>query len=85
MTNGLALTPSLHRLFDEGLFGLTYSARGLETRVSPRLERRMIESPDGRFRLPLEDGLLVALPAAITLRPDPAQIAYHAREVFLAS
>lgn len=84
VTNGLALTPTLHRLFDEGLFGLTYSARGLETRVSPRLERRMIESPDGRFRLPLEDGLLVALPAAITLRPDPAQIAYHAREVFLA-
>lgn len=85
VTNGLTLTPTLHRLFDEGLFGLTYSARGLETRVSPRLERRMIESPDGRFRLPLEDGLLVTLPAAITLRPDPAQIAYHAREVFLAS
>jgi hypothetical protein len=85
VTNGLALTPTLHRLFDEGLFALIYSARGLETRVSPRLERRMIESPDGRFRLPLEDGLLVALPAAITLRPDPAQIAYHAREVFLGS
>jgi putative restriction endonuclease len=85
VTNGLTLTPTLHRLFDEGLFGLTYSARGLETRVSPRLERRMIESPDGRFRLPLEDGLLVRLPAAITLRPNPAQIAYHAREIFLAS
>ncbi len=85
VTNGLALTPTLHRLFDEGLFTLRYSNRGLETRVSPRLERRMIESPDGRFRLPLEDGLLVALPAAITLRPDPAQIGYHAREVFLAA
>jgi putative restriction endonuclease len=85
VTNGLALTPTLHRLFDEGLFSLAYSARGLETRVSPRLERRMIESPDGRFRLPLEDGLLVALPAPITLRPDPAQITFHARNVFLAA
>jgi len=45
----------------------------------------MIESPDGRFRMPLEDGLLVVLPAAVTLRPDPAQIAFHARNVFLAS
>ncbi len=85
VTNGLALTPTLHRLFDEGLFALTYSARGLETRISPRLERRMIESPDGRCRLPLEDGLLVTLPAAITLRPEPAQIAFHAREIFVAS
>jgi putative restriction endonuclease len=85
VTNGLALTPTLHRLFDEGLFALAYSAHGLVTRVSPRLERCMIESPDGRFRLPLEDGLRVTLPAAMTLRPDPAQIAYHAREVFLAS
>lgn len=85
VTNGLALTPTLHRLFDEGLFSLAYSNRGLETRVSPRLDRRMIESPDGRFRMPLEDGLLVVLPAAVTLRPDPAQIAFHARNVFLAS
>ena len=85
ITNGLALTPTLHRLFDEGLFSLVYSTRGLETRASPRLERRMIESPDGRFRMPLEDGLLVALPAAVTMRPDPAQIAFHARNVFLAS
>ncbi len=45
----------------------------------------MIESPDGRFRMPLENGLLVALPAAITLRPDPAQISFHARNVFLAA
>ncbi len=85
VTNGLALTPTLHRLFDEGLFTLAYSNRGLETRVSPRLERRMIESPDGRFRMPLEDGLLIPLPAAVTLRPNPAQIAYHARHLFLAS
>lgn len=85
MTNGLALTPTLHRLFDEGLFALAYSSHGLVTRVSPRLERCMVESPDGRFRLPLEDGMRVTLPAAMTLRPDPAQIAYHAREVFLAS
>ena len=85
VSNGLALTPTLHRLFDEGLFSLAYSTRGLETRVSPRLDRRMIESPDGRFRMPLEDGLLVVLPVAVTLRPDPAQIAFHARNVFLAS
>ena len=85
VTNGMALTPTLHRLFDEGLFTLVYSGRGLETRVSPRLERRMVESPDGRFRMPLEDGLLVVLPSAVTLRPDPAQVAYHARHLFMAS
>lgn len=85
VTNGLALTPTLHRLFDEGLFTLAYAGHGLETLVSPRLERRMIESDDGRFRIPLTDGLLVALPAAVTQRPDPAQIAYHARHLFQAS
>ncbi|HSW41967.1 MAG TPA: HNH endonuclease [Patescibacteria group bacterium] len=85
VTNGLALTPTLHRLFDEGLFTLAYADRGLETRISPCLDRRMIESPDGRFRMPLEDGLLVALPTAVTMRPDPAQIAYHSRNIFLSA
>ncbi len=85
VTNGIALTPTLHRFFDEGLFTFEHTARGLETRVSPRLDRRMIESPDGRFRLAIEDGLLARLPGAIVMRPDPAQIRYHAQRIFRAS
>ena len=83
VSNGLALTPTLHRLFDAGLFSATFEDGMPRLLVSPRLERRMVESVDGRFRLTLEDGHPLLLPASRDGWPDPRQLAFHRERVFL--
>ena len=51
VSNGIALTPTIHRLFDEGLFTLGSSPEGLVVITSPHLEPTMITSSDGAFVL----------------------------------
>ena len=85
VSNGLALTPTLHRLLDKGLFTLRYEDASIRVRVSPRLEESMVSSPDGSFRMPLSDGLIVRLPTDPTRWPHPDQLRYHEHEIFIAS
>lgn len=85
VSNGLALTPTLHRLFDAGLFTATYQEGRPRLLVSPRLERRMIESPDGRFRLTLEDGAPVKPPTRLEDWPSRDQLDFHRSRIFIAS
>jgi putative restriction endonuclease len=83
VANGIAMTPTVHKLFDAGLFTLE-SARdgGLELRTSTALDRRMIESPDGTSRIELTDGVRLVLPSDPRAWPSPDQIRYHQRRVF---
>ena len=83
LSNGLSLTPTLHRLFDSGLFTVAYSGGAPTVVVSPRLEQSMIVSPDGTFRLELRNGLPLALPRDARSKPSPAQLRFHQRHVFL--
>lgn len=82
VSNGLALTPTLHRLFDKGLFTLTYRGLDLEVRTSPRLAQEMIVGREG-FALRLHDGLELTLPTDPALRPAPEQLDYHSSQVFI--
>lgn len=82
VTNGLVLTPTLHRLFDQGLFTLRWEEAHLEIVTSPYLEPTMIASPDGSFRLPLATGLRVALPVDHGHWPNSSQVRYHQSQVF---
>ena len=82
VSNGLSLTPTLHRLFDQGLFTLAQRDTRLEVVTSPLLETTMIESPDGAFRLPLVTGLPIRLPSDPSARPSPGDLRFHSREVF---
>lgn len=85
VTNGLALTPTLHRLLDVGLFTLRYEEERIAVRVSPRLHNTMIAAPDRSFQLPLRDGLRLLLPSDPRRWPDTDQLQYHERRVFVAS
>ena len=85
VSNGIALTPSLHRLFDQGLFTIEYRDSALRTVVSPRLEPSMIRNAGDTFRLPLVTGLVVRLPIDRQLWPDPGSLRFHNRAVFKAS
>lgn len=80
-TNGIALTPTVHRMFDAGL--ITLRARGNEVvvRTSPQLLPQMLTSPSGT-RLLIEDGQPIRLPADPTAQPDPEFLDYHRKNVF---
>lgn len=82
ISNGIALTPTLHRLFDEGLFTIVGSAGLLSLVRSPLLGPTMISSPDGSFALPIETGLVVRATVQPDLQPRLDQLRYHQRHVF---
>jgi hypothetical protein len=77
------MTPTVHRLFDTGLFTLRSAADGgLEIQVSSALDGRMISSPDGASRIELRDGVRLVLPTDHGAWPNADQIHYHQRRVF---
>lgn len=83
--NGLALTPTLHRLFDQGLFTLQYVNDHLEVLTSPRLDRRMVEVPERRVSLAVQDGTRLMLPGSPDQKPRRALVDYHRERIFIAS
>lgn len=84
VSNGLPLTPTLHRLFDAGLFTIRYRDGRPEVKTSPRLEPGMFQAPERGFVLALRDGLPLLAPSDQRLWPHPEQLRFHAREVFRA-
>ena len=77
--NGLALTPTAHDLFDAGLWTIDDDLR---IRVA---QSDLIESilPGGsHFKLSDLHGRRLSFSPQATLRPDPAHLAWHRREVF---
>jgi putative restriction endonuclease len=80
--NGISLTPTLHRLFDAGLFTVAYEDGRPVVRTSPRLQPTMISVPARGFELPLRDGLQLLTPTNNGDWPSPDQVLYHQREIF---
>lgn len=83
IANGLALTPTLHRMFDKGLFTLVHRGSSVEVRTSPRLSDEMVEGREG-FALRLTDGLELVLPANLYTRPSREALEYHQSQIFVA-
>jgi hypothetical protein len=82
ITNGLPLTPTLHRLFDVGLFTVAYDEGRAIVRTSPHLELGMIQVPERGFVMSLTDGLPLLLPPDPRSWPNPDQLLFHSRQVF---
>lgn len=83
VTNGLPLTPTLHRLFDAGFFSAEYQNGRPVVIVSPRLEQRMIVSDDHHFKLELQDGLPLRVPHRSDSWPNRHQLDFHRAHVLL--
>jgi putative restriction endonuclease len=83
--NGIAMTPTLHRLFDFGLFTLEPAGDDLRVLVSPRLETRMVEVPERGVSLGLNAGTALLLPANPALRPRKSDVDFHRNRVFLSA
>ena len=74
--NGVALTPTVHRLFDGGVLAFEYVGEALLLRVS---------QDTGSFDLMglrLVDGASISLPSDPDVRPDPAVVNYHRRVIW---
>ena len=82
VTNGLSITPTVHRLFDEGLLTVRWQASELQLLRSPALEPEMIESPEQGTTIRLETGMRLLLPSDRLSWPSPDQVRYHQRQVF---
>jgi putative restriction endonuclease len=82
VSNGMSLTPTVHRLFDEGLVSARWSGETLELVRSPRLDPAMIESPERGTTIRLETGMPLLLPSHRSAWPSLEQIRYHQRQVF---
>ena len=82
VSNGLPLTPTLHRLFDAGYFTLAYNDGRPEVRVSQQLERSMVVSADERFRLDLRNGMRLMMPSDQRAWPNAEQVRFHQTHVF---
>lgn len=82
ITNGLSLTPTVHRLFDEGLVSARWAGAALELVRSPRLEPEMVEAPERGTVIRIETGNALILPADRSQWPSAEQIRFHQRNVF---
>lgn len=82
VTNGLSLTPTVHRLFDEGLVSARWAGSVLELVRSPRLEREMVEAPERGTVIRLDTGASLVLPPDPSQWPSAEQIRFHQRNVF---
>lgn len=82
VTNGLSMTPTVHRLFDEGLVTVRWQQAELQLLRSPALEPEMIESPEQGTTIRLETGMRLMLPNDRSSWPSPEQVRYHQRQIF---
>ena len=77
-TNGLALTPTAHELFDAGLWTINDDLT-IRVRKSDFAETRLPSSP--HFLLSDLDGRRLCFDPASSLRPDPVYLAWHRSNV----
>lgn len=79
ITNGITLTPTLHRLFDRHLFSLQYRGDELVVVSSSQLTLNMVRDSVTGSRLKLEQGQRLRPPDDIASRPGRAFVDFHRR------
>jgi putative restriction endonuclease len=82
-SNGIAMTPTLHRIFDAGLFTLKAMRGRVVVRRSPQLRESMLVGP--KTKIALEEGMEIALPTDERSAPSRESLRFHEANVFLKS
>ena len=77
--NGIALTPTLHRLFDRHLFSLKYIGGELIVVTSSQLTANMVRDSITGSSLQVQQGQRVRLPSDTASRPGREFVDFHRR------
>ncbi|GHA43311.1 HNH endonuclease [Salinimicrobium marinum] len=75
VTNGIALSPTLHRAFDRGLVTIN---SGFVVRISPT-----IKEEESHFKLSQFSGRQITLPGKEKYYPSQESLSWHNKQVFL--
>lgn len=76
VTNGVSLSPMVHRLFDADMLTFEYRNAGLALRISSRTWNLVLDG------LGLVDGQPVSLPQDPRRWPSKAAVDYHRRQIW---
>ena len=79
IANGIALTPTLHRLFDRHLFSLQYAGEELVVVTSNQLTADMVQDSITGSSLKVQPGQRVCLPRDTASRPGREFVDFHRR------
>ena len=82
LANALVLTPTLHRLFDSGLFTLKISAGIVCIKRHPRLSESVLSNESRGTRIKLETGMPLLLPSVDAMQPTRPFIDFHSKNIF---
>ena len=77
IANGIALTPTLHRLFDRHIFSLQYIGEFLVVVTSNQLTADMVQDTITGSTLKVQSGQRVRLPSEAASRPGREFVDYH--------
>jgi len=80
--NALVLTPTLHRLFDAGLFTLCISRGHVRVKRHPKLAESVLSNPERGTKINLEEGMPLLLPSIEALQPMRQFLEFHSKNVF---
>lgn len=84
LENGICLSPTVHRLFDAGLFTIRRDGDLLRVATSPQLQTEIVASPEGA-RLHVVDGAQLLEPADSTWRASMEFLKFHEQRIFRRS
>jgi putative restriction endonuclease len=82
LENGIAMTPTVHRMFDAGLFTLGLISDGLRIECSPQLHTSLVRGTDFAL-LPITTGRVIALPGGANPQRVRQYLDFHRSQIWL--
>ena len=80
--NALVLTPTLHRLFDAGLFTLCISRGQVRVKRHPKLAESVLSNTERGTIIKLKDGMPLLTPRVEEMQPMRQFVEFHSKNIY---
>lgn len=84
LENGIAMTPTAHRMFDAGLFTLDLTSDGLRIECSPQMRDSLVRGIDSAH-LPIISGRVIQMPSGVDPRRLRRHLDFHRSRIWLGN
>jgi hypothetical protein len=78
----LVLTPTLHRLFDAGLFTLCISRGQVRVKRHPKLAESVLSNPERGTIINLKEGMALLTPRFEEMQPMRQFVEFHSKNIY---